>query len=97
MHYRISIFLLLKAILAYHAHEDHYEVFLLAEALANFDEYFQIWRYHHLKLVEREIGGKVKSLKGRAIDYLSENVKRQFFPELWEVRNRLTRRAGTSY
>jgi tryptophan 2,3-dioxygenase len=77
--------------------EDHYEVFLLAEALASFDEHFQIWRYHHLKLVEREIGGKVKSLKGRAIDYLSDNVKRQFYPELWEVRNRLTRRAGTSY
>jgi tryptophan 2,3-dioxygenase len=77
--------------------EDHYDLFLLAEALASFDEHFQIWRYHHLKLVEREIGGKVKSLKGRAIDYLSENVKRQFYPELWEVRNRLTRRAGASY
>jgi tryptophan 2,3-dioxygenase len=77
--------------------QEHYPVFLLAEAMASFDENFQIWRFHHLKLVEREIGGKVKSLKGRAIDYLSENIKRQFFPELWEVRNRLTRRAGTSY
>ncbi|MFQ5791445.1 MAG: tryptophan 2,3-dioxygenase family protein [Acidobacteriota bacterium] len=77
--------------------EDHYPLFLLAEALAGVDEQFQIWRFNHLKLVEREIGGKVMSLKGRAIDFLSENMQQRFFPELWEVRNRLTRRAGTSY
>lgn len=39
----------------------------------------------------------VMSLKGRAIDFLSENLEQRFYPELWEVRNRLTRRAGTSY
>ena len=75
----------------------HYPVYLLAEALVTLDEQFQIWRFHHLKLVEREIGGKVMSLKGRAIDFLTENIEHRFFPELWEVRNRLTRRAGTSY
>jgi tryptophan 2,3-dioxygenase len=77
--------------------EKHFAVYLLAEALVGFDENFQIWRYHHLKLVEREIGGKVTSLKGRAIDFLSENLQQRFFPELWEIRNTLTRRAGTSY
>lgn len=77
--------------------EDHYPLFLLAEALASYDEQFQIWRFHHLKLVEREIGGKVTSLKGRAIDFLSENLEQRFYPDLWEVRNTLTRRAGTSY
>jgi tryptophan 2,3-dioxygenase len=77
--------------------EEHYPVFLLAEAMADLDEHFQIWRFHHLKLVEREIGGQVKSLKGRAIDFLSENLEQRLYPELWEVRNRLTRRAGTSY
>ena len=76
---------------------DHYPIFMLAEALADFDEQFQLWRAHHLKLVEREIGGKVKSLKGRAIDFLSENLEQKFFPELWEVRNRLTEKGGTSY
>jgi len=77
--------------------EEHLPLFLLAEALIGFDENFQIWRYHHLKLVEREIGGKVTSLKGRAIDFLGENLQQRFFPDLWEVRNLLTRRAGTSY
>jgi tryptophan 2,3-dioxygenase len=77
--------------------EKHQPIYLLAEAMADYDEHFQIWRFHHLKLVEREIGGKVMSLKGRAIDFLSENIKQQLYPELWEVRNRLTRRAGTSY
>ena len=37
------------------------------------------------------------SLKGRAIDLLSENIEQRFYPELWEVSNRLTRRSGTSY
>jgi tryptophan 2,3-dioxygenase len=77
--------------------EEHLPLFLLAEGLMGFDENFQLWRFHHLKLVEREIGGKVTSLKGRAIDFLSENLAQRFFPELWEVRNTLTRRAGTSY
>jgi tryptophan 2,3-dioxygenase len=78
--------------------EQYHDLFLLAEALADYDESFQIWRFHHLKLIEREIGGKVLSLKGsRAIDYLSENIEQRFYPELWEVRNRLTRRSGTSY
>jgi tryptophan 2,3-dioxygenase len=77
--------------------KDHQSVYLLAEAMAELDERFQIWRFHHIKLVEREIGGKVKSLKGRAIDFLSENLEQRLYPELWEVRNRLTRRAGTSY
>ena len=77
--------------------ESAFDLFLLAEALADFDEQFQLWRFHHLKLVEREIGGKVMSLKGRAVDYLSENMEQRFFPALWEVRNRLTHRAGTSY
>jgi tryptophan 2,3-dioxygenase len=77
--------------------EGYHDLFLMAEALADYDESFQIWRFHHLKLVEREIGGKVMSLKGRAIDFLSENIEQRFYPELWEVRNRLTRRSGTSY
>jgi len=77
--------------------DDRYPLFLLAEALLGFDEHFQLWRYHHLKIVEREIGGKVKSLKGRAVDYLTENIQQRFFPELWDVRNTLTHRAGTSY
>ncbi len=77
--------------------EDHDLIFVLAEAMADLDEHFQIWRFHHLKLVEREIGGQVKSLKGQAIDFLSENLEQRLYPELWEVRNRLTRRAGTSY
>jgi len=81
----------------YTERQDNAPIYLLAEAMAGFDENFQIWRFHHLKLVEREIGGSVKSLKGRAIDYLSENLKKRMYPELWEVRNRLTRRAGTSY
>ena len=28
---------------------------------------------------------------------LSESMEQPFYPELWEVRNRLTHRAGTSH
>lgn len=76
--------------------ENHYPIFLLAEALVTVDERFQTWCFQHLKLVEREIGGKVKSLKEQPTGFLRENIHRRFFPDLWEVRNRLTERARPS-
>src|SRR5262249_1179320 len=36
--------------------EDRYEEFQLAEALMEHDEYFSLWRSHHIKMVERMVG-----------------------------------------
>src|SRR4029078_7649407 len=48
-----------KAVLEILTHfEQRYEEFQLAEALLEHDEYFALWRSHHIKMVERMVGAK---------------------------------------
>ncbi|MBI3557969.1 MAG: tryptophan 2,3-dioxygenase [Deltaproteobacteria bacterium] len=73
----------------------HPELFLIAEDLFGLDEQFLNFRYLHLQLVKRIIGGDVPSLKGvHAEKYLMRGLANQFFPELWAVRNEISRRRG---
>jgi len=69
----------------------------VAEALAEFDELFQRFRYVHLQLIKRTIGLGAQSLKGRAVELLYEGLRHQFFPELWEIRNQMTDTWGAQY
>jgi tryptophan 2,3-dioxygenase len=67
------------------------EVFALAEALVDIDQSFQDFRYQHLALVRRIIGGRTPSLKGVPAEMLEHGVKQCWFPELWLVREALFR------
>ena len=64
-------------------------VFQLAEALVSYDQLLQTWRYRHLLLVYRMIGGSTLSLKGKPSELLANGIKQQFFPELWRVRDQV--------
>ena len=75
----------------------HCDAYVVAEALAEFDELFQKFRYHHLQLINRSIGLGAKSLKGRSVEILNEGMRIRFFPELWEIRNKMTDEWGKSY
>jgi len=66
-----------------------YSLFLLAESLIEYDEMFALWRLRHVKMVERMIGTKSGTGGSEGAAYLRKTVERQFFPELWEVRNHL--------
>lgn len=68
------------------AHRPLYE---LAEALIDYDERFQRFRYDHLKLVQRVIGGGTASLKGIPAEVLERSLRHRFFPELWDARERV--------
>jgi len=72
--------------------ENNYGLFLLAESLIEYDEMFALWRLHHVKMVERMIGTKSGTGGSEGAAYLRKTVERQFFPELWEVRNYLGNR-----
>lgn len=75
--------------------ETHPELFLLAEDLFTFDEYFLDFKFMHLQLVKRIIGGDVPSLKGvHAEKYLTHGLHHYLFPALWEVRNEISRKRG---
>ena len=75
----------------------HSDAYVVAEALAEFDELFQIFRYHHLQLIHRTIGLGAKSLKGRSVEMLNEGLRTVFFPELWQIRNKMTDEWGGQY
>ncbi len=69
----------------------HGELFLLAEALSEYEVRFSEWRFHHIKLVERTIGDRSMGTAGSAgAGYLGKTLGYRFFPELWEARNRLS-------
>ncbi len=77
-----------------YAHDDAY---VIAEALIEFDELFQKFRWHHLFLIHRSIGLGSKSLKGRPVDLLQSGAKHRFFPELWDIRGAMTDSWGGEY
>ena len=76
--------------------EQRYEEFQLAEALLEHDEYFSLWRSHHIKMVERMVGAKRGTGGSEGIGYLKTTLDKKFFPELWEARTYLDVRHGDS-
>jgi tryptophan 2,3-dioxygenase len=70
------------------------EEFQLAEALVAHDEYFQLWRAHHVKMVERMVGSKRGTGGSEGVGYLRTTLDKKFFPELWEARTYLDTKHG---
>ena len=70
------------------------EEFGLAEALIAHDEYFSLWRSHHVKMVERMVGTKRGTGGSEGVGYLRTTLDARFFPELWEARTYLDTRHG---
>jgi tryptophan 2,3-dioxygenase len=81
----------------YNSEYNHGDAYVVAEALAEFDELFRKFRKHHMELIYRTIGLGAKSLKGRPVQILEEALRQQFFPELWEIRNQMTDSWGAQY
>jgi len=76
--------------------ESRYEEFQLAEALMEHDEYFSLWRSHHIKMVERMVGAKRGTGGSEGIGYLKTTLDKKFFPDLWEARTYLDTTHGSS-
>jgi tryptophan 2,3-dioxygenase len=78
----------------YREADRHYDLFLLAESLIEYDEMFTLWRLRHVKMVERMIGSKTGTGGSEGAVYLMKTVERRFFPDLWELRNYFSNAAG---
>jgi tryptophan 2,3-dioxygenase len=73
-------------------HADRYPLLMaFAEALTDYDEVFQLFRAQHFKLAQRMIGPGSTGTGGTPMEILERTLKDMFYPELWEVRNRLTK------
>src|SRR6266571_4683850 len=76
-------------------HERFYKEYELAEALLDHDEYFSLWRSHHIKMVERMVGAKRGTGGSEGVGYLRTTLDKKFFPEMWEARTYLARSTTT--
>ncbi|HYX29307.1 MAG TPA: tryptophan 2,3-dioxygenase family protein [Pyrinomonadaceae bacterium] len=86
-----------RAIVEVMTHADRfYKEYQLAEALLEHDEYFSLWRSHHIKMVERMVGAKKGTGGSEGIRYLQTTLDKKFFPELWEARTYLTSKHDAS-
>jgi tryptophan 2,3-dioxygenase len=70
----------------YHNADQAWDLYELAERLVDLDYNFQLWRYHHLKTVERIIGYKPGTGGTGGVSYLAKALELKFFPELWQIR-----------
>jgi tryptophan 2,3-dioxygenase len=69
------------------------DVYQLAEQMMTWDSGAVGWRFHHLKIVERIIGGNVIGTQGTPVDVLGKRIDVRFYPELWSVRDEITARS----
>jgi tryptophan 2,3-dioxygenase len=69
------------------------DLYQLAEQMITLDERTILWRFHHLKVVERIIGGNVIGTQGTPVEVLGKRIDVRFFPDLWLVRDDVTRRS----
>lgn len=69
-----------------HAYWDAYE---MAEKLVDVEEAFQLWRFRHMKTVERIIGFKQGTGGSTGVAFLKRALELTFFPELIQVRSEL--------
>jgi tryptophan 2,3-dioxygenase len=73
----------------YHDTNKYWDLYELAEKLADVEDWFQLWRYRHMSVVQRIIGGKSGTGGTSGVTYLKQAVGRLFFPELMDVRTGL--------
>ena len=71
-------------------HPDQYwAAYEVSERLVDVEINFQSWRFHHMKTVERIIGGKAGTGGTSGVKFLQRALDTTFFPELIEVRTKL--------
>ena len=69
--------------------EKYWDCYDMCEKLVDVEENFLLWRFRHVKTVERIIGFKRGTGGTAGVGYLRQAVGRPFFPELWDLRTEL--------
>lgn len=70
----------------YEQSDEFWADYHLCEQLVDVEEYFQLWRFRHMKTVERIIGHKRGTGGSSGVAFLHKALELTFFPELLEVR-----------
>ncbi len=70
----------------YERPREHWEAYETCEVLVDLEESVQLWRFRHLKTVERVIGSKAGTGGSSGVPFLRAALDLTFFPELYAVR-----------
>lgn len=73
----------------YEAPEEHWDAYDMCEKLVDVEENFQLWRFRHVKTVERIIGYKPGTGGTAGVAFLRKTLERPLFPELIDVRTEI--------
>jgi tryptophan 2,3-dioxygenase len=68
-------------------YDDDTDAAAVCELLVDLDEGMQEWRYRHVKMVERTIGGRSGTGGSAGATYLRSTVGTPTFPDLWAMRS----------
>lgn len=66
-----------------------WDAYEMCEKLVDVEEYFQLWRFRHMKTVERIIGHKKGTGGSSGVGFLKKALDLTFFPELIDVRTEI--------
>lgn len=77
--------------------EAHWDTYELCEALVDVEDNMQVWRFRHLRTVERIIGSKRGTGGSSGVPFLRRALEQTFFPELYDVRSRMQDVAPPGY
>ena len=64
-----------------------WDAYDMCEKLVDIEESFQLWRFRHMKTVERIIGHKTGTGGSSGVSFLKRALDQEFFPELIDVRS----------
>ena len=68
-------------------YDDDTDAAAVSELLVDLDEGMQEWRYRHVKMVERTIGGRIGTGGSAGATYLRSTLAKPTFPDLWAMRS----------
>jgi len=71
---------------------EYWDAYEMCEKLVDVEEYFQLWRFRHMKTVERIIGFRQGTGGSSGVGFLRQALELEFFPELLAVRTGLKQR-----
>ena len=73
--------------------DSNWEEYALCEQLLDIEQSFQLWRFRHMKTVERIIGFRRGTGGSSGVGFLKQALELTFFPELLDVRTVLVAKA----
>lgn len=87
--YRFNADLVPVFVKIYENADANWAAYEACEEFVDLEENFQLWRFRHLKTVERTIGFKRGTGGSSGVDFLRKALDLTFFPELYAVRTEI--------